>query len=278
MASPRRAWGDLRPGPPGARNRCRLTQRGCKSAHKGFGSCAFEVVARRCLFLALCSDSRRLHQLLGADASGRVFSSVGSRPKNWGSESNEGVPHELELLALASMRPPGRGLRPDPAPRNGDGRFAGRDLDASRTRAEDPFHQFARDLDGARAARRRRSATIRAAPARRRAGQLPRLPRGRTRVELHPTGRPSTPYVGVLRYTEIMYACPQRELDATARCRPRVPVTEVFRSATAAGSTDREPGRAARARRRAREGSRALVRPRAPSAKARFSGNPGAQR
>ena len=144
------------------------------------GRCAFEVVARRCLFLALCSDSRRLHQLLGAGASGRVFSSVGSRPKNWGSESNEGVPHELELLALASMRPPGRGLRPDPASRNGDGRFAGRDLGRQPDARRGSVPSVRQDLDGERAAPADAGPRQADRPRRleRHAGQLPRLRRG----------------------------------------------------------------------------------------------------
>jgi hypothetical protein len=47
-------------------------------------------------------------------------------------------------------------------------------------------------------------------------------------TELHPTGDPRSPWVGVLRYTENVYAC--EDLEAT-RCRvaSSEPVTELFR-------------------------------------------------
>ena len=43
-------------------------------------------------------------------------------------------------------------------------------------------------------------------------------------VELRPTGHPSAPYVGLLRYTELMYSCPSAgATDCTVAS--RVPVT-----------------------------------------------------
>lgn len=47
-------------------------------------------------------------------------------------------------------------------------------------------------------------------------------------IELQPTGRPMAPYVGVLRYTELVYHC--EDMQAT-RCRVATtqPVTEIFR-------------------------------------------------
>lgn len=47
-------------------------------------------------------------------------------------------------------------------------------------------------------------------------------------TQLQPTGRPSSPYVGVLRYTESVFTCP--DLHATdCRAVSTIPVTEVFR-------------------------------------------------
>jgi hypothetical protein len=47
-------------------------------------------------------------------------------------------------------------------------------------------------------------------------------------IELRPTGRPTSPYVGVLRYTEHVYRC--EDLEGT-RCEvaSSTPVTEIFR-------------------------------------------------
>ena len=47
-------------------------------------------------------------------------------------------------------------------------------------------------------------------------------------TELRPTGRPTSPYVGVLRYTEHTYTC--NDVHAS-RCRvtSSLPMTEVFR-------------------------------------------------
>lgn len=47
-------------------------------------------------------------------------------------------------------------------------------------------------------------------------------------VELRPTGHPSAPYVGLLRYTERIYSC--TDMDAkNCRIASTVPVTEIFR-------------------------------------------------
>ena len=47
-------------------------------------------------------------------------------------------------------------------------------------------------------------------------------------VELRPTGHPSAPYVGLLRYTEHVYSC--TDMDAkNCRVASTVPVTEIFR-------------------------------------------------
>ena len=47
-------------------------------------------------------------------------------------------------------------------------------------------------------------------------------------VELRPTGHPSAPYVGLLRYTEHIYSC--TDMDAkNCRVASTVPVTEIFR-------------------------------------------------
>jgi hypothetical protein len=47
-------------------------------------------------------------------------------------------------------------------------------------------------------------------------------------VELRPTGHPSSPYVGLLRYTEHLYSCQTMEAES-CRIASTVPVTEVFR-------------------------------------------------
>ena len=47
-------------------------------------------------------------------------------------------------------------------------------------------------------------------------------------VELRPTGHPSAPYVGLLRYTEHVYSCETMEAES-CRIASTVPVTEIFR-------------------------------------------------
>jgi hypothetical protein len=47
-------------------------------------------------------------------------------------------------------------------------------------------------------------------------------------VELRPTGHPSAPYVGLLRYTEHVYSCTDMKA-ADCSIASTVPVTEIFR-------------------------------------------------
>lgn len=47
-------------------------------------------------------------------------------------------------------------------------------------------------------------------------------------IELRATGHPTSPYVGILRYTERVYSCDSvKALDCTVAS--RIPVTEIFR-------------------------------------------------
>ena len=101
--------------------------------------------------------------------------------------------------------------------------------DASRTRAEDQFQKFAKTwmANVQRLQTQDRSKpTVRAS-----AGGTQASYRGYSddfTVELRPTGHPSAPYVGLLRYTELMYSCPSANAtDCTVAS--RVPVTEIFR-------------------------------------------------
>jgi len=101
--------------------------------------------------------------------------------------------------------------------------------DASRSRAEDQFQKFAKTwmANVQRLQTQDRSKpTMRAS-----AGGTQASYRGYSddfTVELRPTGHPSAPYVGLLRYTELMYSCPGASAtDCTVAS--RVPVTEIFR-------------------------------------------------
>jgi hypothetical protein len=47
-------------------------------------------------------------------------------------------------------------------------------------------------------------------------------------VELRPTGEPSAPYVGLLRYTEYLYGCADTQGESCS-VTSEVPVTEIFR-------------------------------------------------
>jgi hypothetical protein len=47
-------------------------------------------------------------------------------------------------------------------------------------------------------------------------------------TELRPTGHPSAPYVGILRYTENLYSCSSLKAD-DCTIASTVPVTEIFR-------------------------------------------------
>jgi hypothetical protein len=44
-------------------------------------------------------------------------------------------------------------------------------------------------------------------------------------IELRPTGQPIAPYIGLLRYTELVYSCVQERCSVAST----VPVTEIFR-------------------------------------------------
>ena len=101
--------------------------------------------------------------------------------------------------------------------------------DESRSRAEDQFQQFAKTwmANVQRLQTQDRSKpTMRAS-----AGGAQASYRGYSddfTTELRPTGHPSAPYVGLLRYTELMYSCSGASAsDCTVAS--RVPVTEIFR-------------------------------------------------
>jgi len=101
--------------------------------------------------------------------------------------------------------------------------------DASRSRAEDQFHQFAKTW---MANVQRLQTQDRDKPTVRAGGsgtQLSYRAYGDDyTVELRPTGHPSAPYVGLLRYTELMYSCPSAG-SKDCSVSSRVPVTEIFR-------------------------------------------------
>jgi hypothetical protein len=101
--------------------------------------------------------------------------------------------------------------------------------DAGRARAEDQFHQFAKTWMGnvkRLQTQDKSKPTVRAG-----ANGTQVTYRGYGddyTVELRPTGHPSAPYVGLLRYTELMYSCPSANAtDCTVAS--KVPVTEIFR-------------------------------------------------
>jgi hypothetical protein len=101
--------------------------------------------------------------------------------------------------------------------------------DASRSRAEDQFHQFAKKW---MANVQRLQTQDRSKPTVRAGGSgTQNTYRGYDddySIELRPTGHPSAPYVGLLRYTELMYSCPSAgATDCSVSS--RVPVTEIFR-------------------------------------------------
>ena len=100
---------------------------------------------------------------------------------------------------------------------------------ASRSRAEDQFHQFAKTwMSNVQhlQTQDRDKPTVRAG------GSGTQLSyRGYAdeySVELRPTGHPSAPFVGLLRYTELMYSCPSAG-STNCTVSSRVPVTEIFR-------------------------------------------------
>ena len=101
--------------------------------------------------------------------------------------------------------------------------------DASRSRAEDQFHQFAKTWMAnvqRLQTQDRDKPTVRAGA---NGTQVSYRGYGDDySVELRPTGHPSAPYVGLLRYTELMYSCPSvgaKDCSISSR----VPVTEIFR-------------------------------------------------
>ncbi len=47
-------------------------------------------------------------------------------------------------------------------------------------------------------------------------------------IELRPTGHPEAPYVGLLRYTELLYSCTDARAD-DCTIASSLPVTEIFR-------------------------------------------------
>jgi hypothetical protein len=101
--------------------------------------------------------------------------------------------------------------------------------DASRSRAEDQFHQFAKTWMAnvqRLQTQDRDKPTVRAGA---NGTQVSYRGYGDDySVELRPTGHPSAPYVGLLRYTELMYSCPSAS-SKDCSVSSRVPVTEIFR-------------------------------------------------
>ena len=95
--------------------------------------------------------------------------------------------------------------------------------------AEESFTRFAQDwMDKIRQAAKvgKQNPTLRAGPSAPRASYTDYA--NGHQVELRPTGNARAPYVGVLRYQELVYAC----RDATATdcvISSRLPVTEIFR-------------------------------------------------
>jgi hypothetical protein len=101
--------------------------------------------------------------------------------------------------------------------------------DSSRSRAEVQFHEFAKSW---MANVQRLQTQDRSKPTVRAGSNGTQVSyRGYDddySVELRPTGHPSAPYVGLLRYTELMYSCPS-STATNCTVSSRVPVTEIFR-------------------------------------------------
>jgi len=101
--------------------------------------------------------------------------------------------------------------------------------DARQSRAEDQFNQFAKTW---MAKVQRLQTEDRDKPTVRAGGSGTQLSyRGYAdeyTIELRPTGHPSAPFVGLLRYTELMYSCPSVG-SPNCSVASRVPVTEIFR-------------------------------------------------
>jgi hypothetical protein len=96
---------------------------------------------------------------------------------------------------------------------------------ASRSRAEDQFHQFAKTW---MSNVQRLQTQDRDKPTMRAGGSSYRGYGEDYSVELRPTGHPSAPFVGLLRYTELMYSCPSAG-STNCTVSSKVPVTEIFR-------------------------------------------------
>jgi hypothetical protein len=99
--------------------------------------------------------------------------------------------------------------------------------DAGRSRAEGQFHEFAKKW---MSNVKRLQTQDRSKPTLTSAGGQSTY-RGYGddySIELRPTGHPTAPFVGLLRYTELMYSCPT---PGAANCTvaSKVPVTEIFR-------------------------------------------------
>jgi hypothetical protein len=98
--------------------------------------------------------------------------------------------------------------------------------DGARVRAEDQFHQFAKKwMDNVK----RLQTQDRSKPTLKGGAQATYRGYGDDySIELRPTGHPSAPFVGLLRYTELMYSCSSAGAD-NCTVASRVPVTEIFR-------------------------------------------------
>lgn len=103
------------------------------------------------------------------------------------------------------------------------------DPNAPPSGVEASFRKFARDwMTRAQARGARERANPRLTPGAREVIATYREVGAEFETQLQETGRPGAPYVGVLRYTESVFAC--SDLRATdCRIVSSVPVTEVFR-------------------------------------------------
>jgi hypothetical protein len=98
--------------------------------------------------------------------------------------------------------------------------------DAGRSRAEGQFHEFAKKW---MANVKRLQTQDRSKPTLNAGAQSTYRGYGDDySIELRPTGHPTAPFVGLLRYTELMYSCPTPGAE-NCTVASRVPVTEIFR-------------------------------------------------
>ncbi len=119
------------------------------------------------------------------------------------------------LLLLALLALPAAPGRAEPA--------ALGDRNAPRERALRSFRSFAEAWVGRM---RSEEARTRARPASAGPARV-RSVEGNFAVELRPTGSPVAPWVGLLRYSEVLYECAGG--GAACRVASRTPITEVFR-------------------------------------------------